>query len=338
MILIGEQGESRLRIVVIGLGSMGKRRIRLLKQIDETIEITGVDTRDDRRHEAETLYGIHTCGELQTAFDRGCDCAVISTSPLSHAVLIDKCLRQGLHIFTELNLVTDKYDENIRLAAEQGRVLFLSSTFLYRDEINYIRQKVAESRSELTYSYHVGQYLPDWHPWESYTEYFVGDSRTNGCREIMAIDFPWLYKTFGQFRSVSVKKGKKTSLKTTYNDSYVLLVEHTSGVQGSIIVDVVTRKATRAFEVFGEDLYISWDGTPFGLKRYDIETKQLSAVNLYEAADALHQPGYAEYVVENAYKKELEIFLGEIEGREKSEYGFEDDAYILSVIDKIERD
>lgn len=71
MILIGEQGESRLRIVVIGLGSMGKRRIRLLKQIDETIEITGVDTRDDRRHEAETLYGIHTCGELQTAFDRG---------------------------------------------------------------------------------------------------------------------------------------------------------------------------------------------------------------------------------------------------------------------------
>lgn len=324
-----------MRIVVIGLGSMGKRRIRLLKQIDETMEIVGVDTREDRRHEAEDLYRINTCGDLQAAFEWGCDCAVISTSPLSHAAIINKCLRQGLHVFTELNLVTDKYSDNIILAEEQGKVLFLSSTFLYRDEVNYIRQKVAESESKLTYSYHVGQYLPDWHPWENYTEYFVGDSRTNGCREIMAIDFPWLYKTFGEFSSVQVKKGKKTSLKTTYNDSYVLLVEHTSGVQGSILVDVVSRMPVRAFEVFGEDLYLSWDGSPSGLKQYDIGTKQLCAVNLYE--NVYTQSGYAAYVVENAYKKELETFLGEIEGKEKSKYGFEDDAYILSVIDEIER-
>ena len=35
-----------MRVAVIGLGSMGKRRIRLIKQIDENIEIIGVDLND----------------------------------------------------------------------------------------------------------------------------------------------------------------------------------------------------------------------------------------------------------------------------------------------------
>ena len=37
-----------MTIVVVGLGSMGKRRIRLLKKIDFSIRIIGVDKSSDR--------------------------------------------------------------------------------------------------------------------------------------------------------------------------------------------------------------------------------------------------------------------------------------------------
>ncbi|MDE6927475.1 MAG: hypothetical protein K2P06_01985, partial [Muribaculaceae bacterium] len=66
------------------------------------------------------------------------------------------------------------------------------------------------------YIYHVGQYLPEWHPWENYQDFFVGDKRTNGCREIMAIEFPWLIETFGEIREVSVLHDKMSHLNIDY--------------------------------------------------------------------------------------------------------------------------
>ena len=118
-----------MEVLVIGLGSMGKRRIRLIRQIDEKIAIFGVDSRDDRRKEAADLHGITTFSDLELALEKKYDAAFICTSPLSHAALIAKCLSKGLHIFTEINLVSDGYENNIKAAEVQGLVLFLSSTF-----------------------------------------------------------------------------------------------------------------------------------------------------------------------------------------------------------------
>lgn len=328
-----------MRIIVVGLGSMGKRRIRLLKKLEEeqsnlNLTIFGVDERSDRRLEVQEKYKMETFQNSNEAIKEGADCAFICTSPLSHGGLIEECLRNGLHVFTEINLVADKYEENIQLAKDKGVVLFLSSTFLYRDEINYIQKEVRNAKSLLSYTYHVGQYLPDWHPWENYTDYFIGDSRTSGCREIMAIDFPWIYKTFGEFASIKVVKGKKTTLKTTYPDSFLLLVEHKNGVQGTIAIDVVSRKAVRNFEVYGEDLYLTWDGSTDGLKKYNIDTKTEENIDLYQTVD--RQEGYASFVVENAYSNEIETFFALVAGENVVPYGFEDDKYILSTINEIE--
>ena len=96
-----------MNVLVIGLGSMGKRRVRLIRQIDENIRIFGVDSREDRRKEAEELYNVTTFADLDKAFKENLDAALICTSPLSHAGLIAKCLEKGLHVFTEINLVSD---------------------------------------------------------------------------------------------------------------------------------------------------------------------------------------------------------------------------------------
>lgn len=323
-----------MNVIVIGLGSMGKRRIRLIKQIDSSISIIGVDSKQERRDEARKLYEIDTYDSLNSAFERECECAFVCTSPLSHRSIINTCLDNNLHVFTEINLIEDGYDENIALAKRKNLTLFLSSTFLYRDEVKYIQEEVRKSNSLLSYSYHIGQYLPDWHPWENYTDYFIGDKRTSGCREIMAIDFPWLCKTFGDIKNVKVLKGKKTKLKTSYPDSFLLLIDHENGVQGSVVVDVVSRKAIRNFEVYGEDLYLTWNGSGDGLKKYDIENKIEKSINLYKQLD--HQEGYASFVVENAYRNEIEKFFNVVARKEKAEYGFEDDKKVLEIINRIE--
>ena len=78
------------------------------------------------------------------------------------------------NIFTELNLSTNLYDEIIKIEKEKKGILFLSSTLLYRKEIQYIKNIILNDKTKKNYNYHVGQYLPDWHPWENYNDFFIG--------------------------------------------------------------------------------------------------------------------------------------------------------------------
>lgn len=324
-----------MNIVVIGLGSMGRRRIRLIKQYNDSYKIIGIDLNTERRKATEDEFGIETIDSLEDSIKNyNFNCAIICTSPLSHNKLINLCLKNGLHVFTELNLVTDGYDENIQLAEDKNRVLFLSSTFLHRAEINKIDKLVKKQDKNLNYIYHIGQYLPDWHPWENYNDFFVGDKRTNGCREIFAIELPWLIEVFGNVKDIVIKKNKISSLNIDYDDNYMIFFEHESGNKGMVAVDVVSRKAVRNLEVFGENIYLSWDGSAEGLKMMDIENKKEESIQLYEKVDHLEQ--YSKFVVENAYYNEIESFFDVISKDDEPLYNFEKDRKILELIDRIE--
>ena len=324
-----------MNIIVIGLGSMGRRRIRLLQMYDESVHICGVDMQEGRRKQAEKELGIETKGDIETACkDSRTDMAFISTSPLSHAAIIRECLNRNLHVFTELNLTDKEYDANIRLAKEKGRILFLSSTFLYRKEVQYIKNAVKNSGCRLSYLYHAGQYLPDWHPWESYRNFFVGNKETNGCREFMAIEFPWLLDTFGDVKELYSISSKNSTLDIDFPDSYRIMLEHESGHQGMISIDIVSRKAVRNFELSGEKLYLTSDGTPDGLVCYDYEKKSSVPVSLYESVNK--RADYSASIIEDAYLSEIINFMDAVKGKADARYSFEKDKRILSIIDKIE--
>jgi predicted dehydrogenase len=320
-----------MNIVVIGLGSMGKRRIRLIRDMYPELIIFGVDGREDRREEASAQYGIGTFASL-TDITTGIDCVFVCTSPLSHAGIIEECLKRNWNVFTELNLVDDRYEENMALARKNNCILFLSSTFFYREEIKYIRSRITDDR-KWNYIYHIGQYLPDWHPWENYKDFFVGDKRTNGCREILAIELPWLTATFGTVDKTTVISDRITDLKIGFDDNYLIQIEHKNGNKGALIVDVVSPCAVRKLEAYTEGRYISWNGTPESILEFDPESRNLTPVVLNEEAE--HRQGYTSFIVENAYRNEIREFFEVVLNGKKPEYGFEQDREILKLIDRL---
>ena len=315
---------------------MGKRRIRLLSE-HKNIELFGIDSQQSRCDEVKEKFGIKCYACIAEVVESEYpDAAVISTSPLSHAAIIKECLQSNLHVFTEINLVSDGYEENMKLAKEKGLTLFLSSTFLYQAETLKIIDKIKSANiSKLNYIYHVGQYLPDWHPWESYNNYFIGNPRTNGCREILTIDLPWIVTAFGDIKSVQVMKSKNTDLNIDYSDNYFIMLEHETGAKGFFAADVVARKAVRHFEVFGESLHITWDGTPETLLGYDINKKE--DVLLLADTTTEHIEGYSNLIDENPYRDELDAFLAAVNEGKKPMWDFEKDMSLLKWIDAIER-
>ena len=238
-------------------------------------------------------------------------------------------------MFTEINLVKDMYDENIDLADENNLTLFLSSTQLYRKEINYIASKISDFNKTTNYIYHIGNYLPDWHPWESYKNFFVCNKKTNGCREILTIEMPWIVNTFGEIKQVHVSKNKITDLEVDYPDSFFVNIIHKNGSNGVLIIDLVSRHAVRNLEIINEDGYIQWDGTPEGLKEWNPDSNELDQIKLYE--EISNQEDYNQTIIENAYLEEIKDFFNTLDSNQRHGlYSFEKDKYILDVIDIIE--
>lgn len=322
-----------MRFCIIGLGSMGKRRIRLLKQIDASFTLIGVDTNEVRRNEAAALFDIRVFATLEEALPL-VDACLVCTAPITHASIIKECLLASKHVFTELNLVADGYEELLQLASEHKVHLFLSSTLLYRKEIEYITDLCA-NEGNLTYSYHVGQYLPDWHPWESYEQFFVANKRTNGCRELFAIELPWLMEAFGPIIDVQVMRAKKSQLNIDYPDTYQVLINHPNGNSGVLWVDVVSRIPGRQFKVSSETLHLTWGGKPENLVNYRLDKEcMVENVVLYDAVE--QDSRYQTSIVENMYVDELKNYIGVLTKNQKPRYSFQQDAIVLGWIDHIE--
>ena len=55
-----------MELLIVGLGSMGKRRARLIKGMDARAQVSGVDTSAERRKEAQSL-GITPFESIQAA-------------------------------------------------------------------------------------------------------------------------------------------------------------------------------------------------------------------------------------------------------------------------------
>ena len=324
-----------MKLLIVGLGSMGKRRARLAKGMDASIQIYGVDTTESRRAEAEQL-GIGAYESIAKALQaQSFDAALVCTAPITHAAIIGELLDAGLPVFTELNLVDDGYDENMQKAKQKGVPLFLSSTMLYRGETQYIKQQVQQFAKPVTYIYHIGQYLPDWHPWENYKNFFVGDKRTGGVREIFGIDLPWLLDTFGPVVSVQVQKDKISELEIDYPDSYFVTLRHANGTKGFLAADVVSPKAVRNFECFGEGLHLFWEGNPKSLYQFDAQSGEKRPVNTYGQVE--HDARYSDNIVENAYVDELANFFAVLAGKEQPRYSFEKDKETIRLIETIEQ-
>lgn len=322
-----------MKVLVVGYGSMGRRRIRLYKQLDKDAQFICVDSNLDRIKQIKE-DGHIAYSDLNEALKAKPDLAFVSTSPLSHAAIIPILLQNKINTFTEINLSSKNYDQMISLAMENQVKLFLSSTMLYKNQIKKIKELIQKETQPLTYIYHIGQYLPDWHPWESYKDFFIGKKESNGCREIYAIQLPWIVDTFGDVSNLTVVSQKSTNLEIDYDDSYITTFEHKNGNKGVFVVDVVSRVATTYLEVIGENIHLTWDGSNDGLKIFNIAEKKVETFIAYK--NEVHNENYAANIVENTYLDEIKDFISYVQNGTEPKWSIQKDYAVLDLIDKIE--
>lgn len=246
-----------MKFLVIGLGSMGKRRVRNLKALG--IEhVAGFDSRADRRLESQEKYDIPVFEDLETAIRAFEPQAfIISTPPDLHMHYAYYAYERGINCFIEASVVdADKIKQLSQKIEKTDIVMAPSCTMRYYPGPKKIKELVQAKTigKVLNVNYQTGQYLPDWHPWEKIEEFYVSNRETGGAREIVPFELTWLNDIFGEAKAIACVKAKLTDMSADIDDIYHCLLRYDDNVLANLTVEVISRpKATREMRVLGSD-------------------------------------------------------------------------------------
>ena len=321
-----------MKFLVVGLGSMGKRRIRNLKTLEQN-DLIGFDTRTDRCSEANEKYNIKTFTDISEALKEKPNAMIISTPPDLHMKYAKIAIENNIHFFTEASVVQDEMKEVIHSLKGLDIIGLPSCTMRYHPIVTSVQNIIRTNKigKPLAFLYHSGQYLPDWHPWEDYRKFYVSKRSTGACREIVPFEILWLTNIFGNVKSVSALKAKVSKLEADIDDIYNILFEFDSGMQGNLTVDVIARFPFRQLKVLGENGVIIADWSDRMVKFF---TKEEGWIDK-KIDDGIIEKNYIHG--DGPYIEEMHSFIKSINKEIAQPYTFEDDLKILKILEAVEK-
>jgi len=327
---------SGVNFLVIGLGSMGKRRIRCLKALGYG-SIAGFDLRKDRREESEEKYGVQTYSDFQAALKEFNPSAlIISVPPDIHHIYMKAAIENRIHFFVEASVVDIDMDYIKNACGKNDIVAAPSATLLFHPAIKKIADLIKGGKLGKISNiiYHSGQYLPDWHTYEQVKDYYVSNPVTGGAREIAPFELTWFTGIFGYPVRVGGNFRKTIDIEGAekIDDTYNFLMDYGDFLT-TITIDVVSRYATRRLVVNGDRMQMVWDWNKKCIELYNPE-KLLWEDIAYEMAGA--ENGYNQNIGENMYIDEVKNFIEAVEGKHPFINTLENDHRVLKLLYAIE--
>ena len=320
--------------LVIGLGSMGKRRVRCLLNLGIAKEsIIGFDLRSDRRAEVEQKYSVRTVADISEVDFDSVKAVVVSLPPDKHAIGAKIAIDHDKPVFIEANVLLE--DAREIEAYNHGKVLIApSSTLVYHPMIQDIANIIRSGKygKVCNFSYHSGQYLPDWHPWENVKDFYVGNRATGGAREIVPFEFTWLVDLFGFPKEVKGHFRKTIDLGCNIEDSYTCSINYEDMI-GVMIVDVVARYAVRNLVINLEKAQIQWRWDKKQIEVYEADTKRWL---YYSQPEFVANSQYNANIGEQMYINEIKTFLAAVDGKSSYSNTIEKDIKVLQLLETIE--
>ncbi|MBC7428145.1 MAG: Gfo/Idh/MocA family oxidoreductase [Bacteriovorax sp.] len=301
------------KFLVVGLGSMGKRRIRCLQTLGYK-NISGFDPREDRKEEAKKTYNIDLVSDVSAYVAEHKPHLIISVPPHLHNIYMKMAVDNGCHFFVEASVLDDDFAEIISEVQNKKLVAAPSCTLFFHPAIQLIKKIVegTELGKLSNWLYHSGQYLPDWHPYEKVADYYVSRKDTSGGREIVPFELSWLCRVFDFPESIASTFGKTIVFEGGDNvdDTYNLLMKYRKGFFGVLTVDVVSRYATRRMTINGQDGQLRWDWEHDYVELYTAKTGKWEKVSFEKGAA---HAGYNPNIAEDMYVNEIKSFMSAVE-------------------------
>lgn len=271
---------TKQRFLVIGCGSIGKRHIENLRRLGAR-DIIVFDTQAARSAEVAATYDVETVASLETAWQQRPTVCLITAPTSLHLALALKAAAQGCHLFIEkpLSHSWQGVDELLAVVARQRLVTLVGCNMRFHPGLREIKRLLAEDAvgRPIAVRVDVGQYLPDWHPWEDYRRGYSARSELGGGVILDAIhELDYLRWFFGPVADAVCLAGKLSQLEIDTEDTAAMLLRFHNGVFGEVHLDYIQRAHRRTCQIIGDEGTIHWDFAAGQVRWYSARTQQWS--------------------------------------------------------------
>ncbi|HOJ00744.1 MAG TPA: Gfo/Idh/MocA family oxidoreductase [Anaerolineaceae bacterium] len=313
-----------MKILIAGLGSIGRRHLRNLVRLGEQ------DILLFRTHHAtladEELAGYPVVTDLEKALGQKPDAAVISNPTALHLSVALPCAQAGCALFLEKPLSVDceGLDELQDVLRKKGNPALVGFQFRFHPAFCQIAQWIKDGLVGKIYSAEVywGEYLPDWHPWEDYrVSYSARKELGGGVLLTLCHPIDYIRWLLGEVKSVSGFVSQVSDLELEVEDVADIRMRHVSGAYSHIHLDYFTRPKRHTLQIIGSHASISWDETSNEIRLYQPNEKGWSTI----------RPP-ADFERNDLFLTEMRHFLNVIKQREKPACSIADGIRVQQII------
>ena len=252
------------RVALVGLGSIGRRHLRLLKALRPEVEVILVRSGHGRSWPEESLSK-ESVSSIVEAIAKDIDAAIISSPAPYHVQQAIQFIKAGIPLLIEKPLSHNMDDiQELKDLSDQMRVPILVGYVLrHSTDLNYFGEKLSENPvgQMIGATIDCGSYLPDWRPEQDYRiTVSACDDLGGGVLLELSHELDYANWLFGPFQSVEATLRNSGTLDIDVEDTADLILTSKSGLTISIHLDFCRPDSIRQCFLEGSEGLLVWDG------------------------------------------------------------------------------
>lgn len=320
-----------MKILMIGLGSIGQRHLRNIKRVlGEEAEILAYRVRGLQRTFSDTMqirdnvsldeeFHIRTFGDLDEALKAKPEVAFITNPTNMHIPCAIACAKAGCHLFLEKPISDDMkgIDELKEVIKEKQIKVFVGYQNRYHPAIRTVKDVLesGELGRILSVQAVVGERLVTMHTYEDYKDTYMARKDMGGgvVTNQLVHEMDYLYYLFGKPHSVYALGGTIGNLGIDVEDNcdgLFVMGEDDAKVAVSIHADFYQSPPSRFIKIVGEKGQIEGDL----IHNYVTKT----------VCDVTEQAAFPKFERNDMFIEELKAFLSCIKEDSREAIGLED--------------
>jgi predicted dehydrogenase len=255
------------RVLIVGLGSIGKRHARVIKQLRPEWEIIAL--RRQAGGEAPEPGIDHCVTSLDDALRLEPRLAVIANPASHHVATAIPLAEAGVHLLVEkpISSMADGVPELIDICRRHQVVLMTAYNMRFLPSLQRFRQLIQERRvgHVLSVRAEVGQYLPAWRPGTDYRQNVSAQAALGGGALLeLSHEIDFLRWVFGEIDWVNAALLRQSVLEIDVEDTaHLILGFHGLTDRGPLVasldIDFIRHDTVRLCTAIGEAGSLRWN-------------------------------------------------------------------------------
>lgn len=319
------------RVLIVGLGSIGKRHVRIVRELFPKINITVL------RHNQcdENNTGVDSCvTTIEDAIDRKPQVAIIANPATMHLEVAMQLAKNNIHLLIEkpIAISSQGVQELINLCEQKQLVLMTAYNLRFMPSLMELQKQLQKNKIGRIFSIksEVGQNLPSWRPDQDYRKSVSAQKKLGGgVLSELSHEIDYISWIFGPIEWVKSHISKVSNLEVDVEDNANIILGFGGKLDkefsATLNMDFIRQDITRMCTVIGELGTLRWNGVLGTLHLYTEETHKWKLL-----FSSLTERDYT-------YKEEFKHFISSIESKKTTLISGTDGLNVILAIEAIHR-